>query len=78
MQIIYNALLWFGMALAVVFTLLVLLTGKGDAMSGGQGVRTTFKGRATFEDLMSRVLLGLGVGFMAITFIINLISYHTK
>ncbi len=78
MSIAYNLLLALGIIIAVIFTVLVIFTGKGDAMSGGSGVRTTFKGRATFEDLMSNICLGLGIAFMAVTFLINILSVHIK
>ena len=54
--------------------LLVYFTGKGDAMSGSGGVRTTFKGKASFEDTMSRATLFLGIGFMALMLIIDAIG----
>jgi preprotein translocase subunit SecG len=76
--IVYNILLVLGFFVAIVFTTLVLFTGKGDAMSGGTSVRTSFKGKASFDDLMSNILLGLGISFMAIAFLINIISVHIK
>jgi preprotein translocase subunit SecG len=51
---------------AVVFSVLVLITGKGDAMSGGGSVRTTYKGKATFDDIISRATLYTGIAFMAL------------
>ena len=64
--------------MALIFTALVLLTGKGDAMSGGGGVRTTYKGRATIEDLIGRVTLGLGIGFMAVMIILDVLSHRIQ
>lgn len=64
--------------MALIFTALVLLTGKGDAMSGGGGVRTTYKGRATIEDLIGRVTLGLGIGFMAVMIILDVLSHRIE
>jgi preprotein translocase subunit SecG len=59
----------------VIFTLLVLITGKGDAMSGGaSGVRTTFKGKASFEDKMYKLILYLGVGFMVMMVGLNFLA----
>ena len=66
MHIVYNIALGLGMFIALVFSLLVLVTGKGDAMSGSTGVRTTFRGKAGFEDFVSRLILGLGAAFMAL------------
>ena len=54
------------MLVAVVFALLVFVTGKGDAMSGGGSIRTTYKGKASIDDLISRMTLYLGIGFMAL------------
>jgi len=65
---------------AVLFTLLVLITGKGDAMSGGGSVRTTFKGKASFDDIMSKWTLGFGVALMglvlAVDVLVNYMSNH--
>ena len=55
MHIAYNILIVVALLVALVFSVLVLITGKGDAMSGGSsGVRTTFKGKANFDDIMSQ------------------------
>lgn len=74
MQILYTILLVLGILVAIVFTAIVFLTGKGDAMSGGGGVRTTFKGKAGFDDIMSRLTLGLGIAFMALMLAIDVIG----
>ncbi len=60
--------------LAIVYSLLVLVTGKGDAMSGGGGIRTTFKGKASFDDIISRVTLGVGIAFMVVVLMIDVIQ----
>jgi preprotein translocase subunit SecG len=73
-QILYTILLVLGILVAIVFTAIVFLTGKGDAMSGGGGVRTTFKGKAGFDDIMSRLTLGLGIAFMALMLAIDVIG----
>ncbi len=66
-----------GIAVAIVFALLVFATGKGDAMSGGSGsVRTTFKGKSSFDDQMSKITLYLGVGFMVLMLAIDVIGNH--
>jgi preprotein translocase subunit SecG len=72
--VFYDVLVAIGLLIAVLFSLLVLLTGKGDAMSGGGGVRTTFKGKASFDDIMSRWTLGLGVSFMILMLVIDWVS----
>ena len=75
MGILYNTLLTIGIAIAIFFVLLILLTGKGDAMSGGgTSVRTSFKGKASFDDYISRITMGLGIAFMAIMIILNYIA----
>lgn len=77
MQAIYNISIGVGILVAFLFSALVLITGKGDAMSGGSGVRTTFKGKAGYDDFMSRLTLGLGIGFMALMLLIDVLSHHT-
>jgi protein translocase SecG subunit len=76
---VYSVMLGLGLFVAVVYVLLVLITGKGDAMSGGNSVRTTFKGKASFEDRMSQVTFGLAVCFMflmlALDFVQQRISF---
>lgn len=74
MQTFYNVLLGLGMVVAVVFAMLVFVTGKGDAMSGGGSVRTTFKGKASIDDLISRMTLFLGIGFMALMLVLDIIG----
>jgi protein translocase SecG subunit len=74
----FYTLLVISVIVALCFVALVILTGKGDAMSGGGGVRTTFKGRATIEDMISRVTLGLGIGFMVIMIILDILSHKIK
>jgi preprotein translocase subunit SecG len=73
---VYKVLIATGVLVAIFFSLLVLITGKGDAMSGGGGVRTSFKGKATYDDIMSRWTLILGICFMAIALIIDIIGSH--
>lgn len=74
MQTAYNVLLFLAIVVAIVFGLLVLITGKGDAMSGGGSVRTSFKGKASFDDFMSRWTLILGATFFALMLLIDGIS----
>lgn len=74
MNVLYTILLILGLIVAVLFALLVFFTGKGDAMSGGSSVRTTFKGKASFDDIMSKMTLYLGISFMAIMLGLDVIS----
>lgn len=74
MNTVYNISVAIALIVAVVFSLLVLLTGKGDAMSGGTSVRTTFKGKASFDDYMSKATLVLGVSFLVLMVVIDAIS----
>lgn len=70
----YQILLILGFIIAAIFSLIVLFTGKGDAMSGGGSVRTSFKGKASFDDIMSRVAFGFGIAFMVVTLLLNAIA----
>ena len=77
MKIIYDILLALALIVAIVYTVLVLIVSKGDAMSGGgSGIRTTFKGKAGLDDIMAKVLLGLGGGFMALMLLIDVLANH--
>ena len=73
---LYVVFIILGVIVALVFSALVFLTGKGDAMGGGSSVRTTFKGKAGFDDFMSRLTLYMGVGFMALMLIIDVIGHR--
>jgi preprotein translocase subunit SecG len=70
----YNVALIIGLVIAVLFSALVFLTGKGDAMSGGGSIRTSYKGKASFDDIMSRWTLIMGIGFLALMILIDAIS----
>lgn len=61
---IYNFLLGLAVLTAIVFVALILITSKGDAMSGGGQVRTTFKGRATVDDQIAKVNMYLAGSFV--------------
>jgi preprotein translocase subunit SecG len=78
MSVFYWVLLTVAIVVAIVFSGLILLTGKGDAMSGGGSVRTSFKGKASFDDQISRWTLYLGVGFMALMLGIDMLSHYLK
>ncbi len=72
---IYNVLLWIAIIVSFAFMLLVIVTGKGDAMSGGGGsVRTTFKGKSGFDDQISRITLMLGGGFLFLMLVLEIVS----
>lgn len=74
MEITYRILLALGALVAFLFAMLVIVTGKGDAMSGGGSVRTTFRGKATIDDFISRLILGLGIAFFAIMIGLDFLS----
>lgn len=74
MDVVYRIGIAIALIVAALFAVLVFVTGKGDAMSGGSGIRTTFRGKANFEDLMSRIILGLGISFMALMLLLDFIS----
>ncbi len=73
---LYVAFIVIGVIVAILFSALVFLTGKGDAMSGGGSVRTTFKGKAGFDDFMSKLTLYLGVGFMVLMLVIDVLGHQ--
>ncbi|MCW5937249.1 MAG: preprotein translocase subunit SecG [Fimbriimonadaceae bacterium] len=74
---VYYVLLALAIVVALVFTVIVLITGKGDAMSGGGGsVRTTFKGKASFDDQISKVTLILGVSFMGLMLVLDAVAHQ--
>lgn len=76
MQAAYTVFLILGVLIAIPFIGIVLLTGKGDAMGGGGGVRTTFRGKASFDDIMSRWTLILGVAFMVLMVLVDAVGNH--
>ena len=75
-MVLYNIVVGLSVVIALVFTGIVFFFGKGDAMSGGGGVRTTFKGKAGFDDYVSRLTLILGVAFMALMIILDIWNNH--
>jgi preprotein translocase subunit SecG len=77
METVYNVLLALAGLVAVLFSVLVFFTGKGDAMSGGGGsVRTSFKGKASFDDQISKVTLYLGLGFLGLMIVLDGIAHR--
>lgn len=75
-QTLYTISIVLGMIVALIFSALVFLTGKGDAMGGGSSVRTTFKGKASFDDFMSKLTLYLGIGFMGLMLLIDVLGHQ--
>ena len=79
MQIAYNITMGIALVVGVIFSLLVFFTGKGDAMSGGSGtVRTTFKGKSSFDDQMAKITLILGASFMGLMIVIDIIGQYAN
>ncbi len=74
MQLFINILHGIALVVAIAFALLILLTGKGDAMGGSTGIRTTFKGKAGFDDFISKTTLYLGISFMALALILDILN----
>ncbi|MBA3725340.1 MAG: preprotein translocase subunit SecG [Armatimonadetes bacterium] len=65
--------------ICVVFIFITTVFGsKSDAMSGGSSqIRTTYRGKPGFDDLMSKVTLILGIIFMGLCLIIDIIQQRT-
>lgn len=76
MQTAYIVFLVLGILVAIPFIGIVMITGKGDAMSGGGSVRTSFRGKASFDDIMSRYTLMLGAAFMVLMILVDAIGNH--
>jgi preprotein translocase subunit SecG len=75
MQAVYSFVLILSLIVAIGFAALIFITGKGDAMSGGSGsIRTTFKGKASFDDQIARVTLILGFSFMVLMLILDFLG----
>lgn len=62
----------------VAFLFIIITTvfgAKSDAMSGAAGsIRTTFKGKPGFDDFMSRITLLLGIAFMGLCLLVNILN----
>jgi preprotein translocase subunit SecG len=77
LQTAYTLFLILGILVAIPFIAIVMITGKGDAMGGGGGaVRTSFRGKASFDDIMSRYTLILGATFMVLMVLVDAIGNH--
>lgn len=74
---IYNFFIGLAVFVSVLFCALVFFTGKGDAMSGGGGsVRTTFKGKAGFDDQVSKLTLIIGGSFMGLMILLDIMAVY--
>lgn len=75
MEVAYKVISGVAVAFAVLFILLVFITGKGDAMSGGtSSIRTTYKGKASFEDKIFSITMYLGAGFLVLMIVLDLLA----
>jgi protein translocase SecG subunit len=75
MQTIYNVGMVLAIVVAILFTVVVLVTGKGDGMSsGGSGIRTTFKGRTTVDEQIGKFTLILGGVYMGLMIILDVLA----
>ncbi|MCG9894570.1 MAG: preprotein translocase subunit SecG [Fimbriimonadaceae bacterium] len=71
-----NILIVLAVLLGVVLCLVIFVTGKGDAMSGGGGsVRTSFKGKAGFDDQISNWTFMGGIAFMALCALADILNH---
>lgn len=61
---------------ALFYTFITIVFGsKTDAMSGGSStIRTTYRGKAGFDDFMSRMTFILGLIFMGLCLVIDIIQ----
>ena len=72
---LYNIILGIAVIVAILFVLLIFFTSKGDAMSGGGGaIRTSFKGKASFDDQVSRIAVILGASFMVLMLLLDVLA----
>ncbi len=71
MQTAYYIVLGVASLVAIAFIALVFITGKGDAMSGGGQVRTSFKGKASFDDQVSKLTIYLASIFVALMLMLD-------
>jgi len=73
-QAVYNVILGITLILALALILLIQFTSKGDAMSGGGNVRTTFKGRATVDDQIAKMTIYFAAGFIALMITLDILG----
>ena len=75
MQSAYQIILGLEVFIALLLTAIIFVTGKGDAMGGGaSGVRTTFRGKASFDDKISTVIMSLGGAFIVLAIVLDYMS----
>lgn len=62
--------------IALIFIFITTVFGsKSDAMSGGSStIRTTFRGKAGFDDTMSRITFILGMVFIGLCLVIDILQ----
>jgi protein translocase SecG subunit len=79
-MLVKNILFVLLMIISVVFIFITTVFGsKSDAMSGGSSqISTTYRGKPGFDDLMSKVTLILGIIFMAMCLIIDIVQQRTS
>jgi preprotein translocase subunit SecG len=71
----YQIILGVEVFIALLLTAIIFVTGKGDAMGGGaSGVRTTFRGKASFDDKISTVIMSLGGAFIVLAIFLDYLS----
>ena len=70
----YDFFLILAAIVAFAFVFLIFFTSKGDAMSSGGSIRTTFKGRATFDDQIAKVTLYCAGAFVFLMVLLNFLS----
>ncbi|MBL8048790.1 MAG: preprotein translocase subunit SecG [Chthonomonas sp.] len=71
---LYNAVLGLALVLSVAFIALIYFTGKGDAMSGSGSIRTTFKGKASVEDQISRLTYIMAFVFVSLMVVLDVLA----
>ncbi len=76
-NILYTIVLWVSILVAVLFIALIFFTSKGDAMSSGGSVRTSYKGRTTTEDKIAKMTLSFAAGFVGLMLLLDFLSPRT-
>ncbi|MCL6624673.1 MAG: preprotein translocase subunit SecG [Fimbriimonadales bacterium] len=79
MGTLINLLIGTLVAISVIYILLTVIFGsKSDAFSGASSqVRTTFRGKPGFDDMISKVTLYLGAAFLLICIVIQVLASRT-
>jgi len=76
-NVLYTVVLWVSIFVAVLFIALIFFTSKGDAMSSGGSVRTSYKGRTTTEDKIAKMTLSFAAGFVGLMLLLDFLSPRT-